>query len=108
MGKMIGFIVIFAVFLVFIGFNLGNSCNISFGFRVFNDVPVFITIFGSFVVGMICAIPFILSFRGRKKSKQGEADDSAPKVKKGFGKKSREQIEELEEIKGEKGPYGIN
>jgi hypothetical protein len=34
-------VVIFAVFLTFITFNLNNSCDINFGFTVLQNIPVF-------------------------------------------------------------------
>jgi hypothetical protein len=66
MGRLIGFILIFVVFLTFIMLNLGNNCDISFGFKTIPQVPVFITAFSSFVLGMLCAVPFVLIL-GRKK-----------------------------------------
>ncbi len=68
--RLLGFILLFAIFLVFIGFNLENSCTISFGFTEFEQVPVYLTTFASFIFGMLCAIPFVLSFKLKKKSKQ--------------------------------------
>ena len=57
-------IVIFAVFLVFAAFNADNKCNIEFGFGlVIENVPVFITIFTSFVIGLVCSVPLILHVR---------------------------------------------
>jgi hypothetical protein len=66
MGRLIGFILIFIVFLTFIILNLGNTCDISFGFKTISQVPVFITAFSSFVLGMLVAVPFALTL-GRKK-----------------------------------------
>jgi hypothetical protein len=66
MARLIGFILIFIVFLTFIVLNLGNSCDISFGFKTIPQVPVFITAFSSFVLGLLVAVPFALTL-GRKK-----------------------------------------
>jgi uncharacterized integral membrane protein len=105
---LIGFIFIFAVFLVFIAFNLGNSCDISFGFRVFPGVPVYLTAFSAFVLGMLAAIPFMLSF-GFKKGR-----DRARKSLEGKKKRSpREEPGELfsegsPEFKARGGPYGVD
>ncbi|GHV68676.1 hypothetical protein AGMMS49928_08770 [Spirochaetia bacterium] len=68
--RLIGFIVVFAVFLAFITFNLGNSCDISFGFKSFPAVPVYLTVFTSFMLGLFSAIPFILSLSLKKKRLQ--------------------------------------
>ncbi len=67
--RLIGFIVLFAIFLAFIGFNLENNCTISFGFAKFEQVPVYLTAFASFIFGMLCTIPFAVSFRVKKKQK---------------------------------------
>jgi hypothetical protein len=66
MARLIGFILIFVVFLTFIILNLGNNCDISFGFKTISQVPVFITAFSSFVLGMLFAVPFAFIL-GRKK-----------------------------------------
>ena len=104
--RLIEFILIFAIFLVFIGFNLGNTCDISFGFKTISHVPVFLTAFSSFFLGMLCAVPFIISARTRRKNK---AADEPKRQKKG-GK-----IEELPAGGGPEGnsfsgdgPYGVN
>ena len=57
--RLIIFVAILAVFLAFITFNLDNRCDISFGFAAIEGVPVFITIFSSFILGFFCALPFV-------------------------------------------------
>jgi uncharacterized integral membrane protein len=69
-------IVIFAVFLTFITFNLNNRCDISFGFTVLQNVPVFLTIFLSFALGLFCAFPLLLTLKKSKKEKL--ASESKP------------------------------
>ena len=81
--RLILFIAVFVVFLVFITFNLDNRCDISFGFKSFENVPVFLTVFSSFVAGLVCSLPFALWATGRKrrqktqKDKMEEIDDSS-------------------------------
>jgi uncharacterized integral membrane protein len=109
--RLIEFIIVFAVFLVFIAFNLGNKCDINFGFRVIKDAPVFLTAFSSFILGMLCAFPFVFSLRAKKKAKAGKegGDSSAPAAKKKWGKKKEEPLPELDPgSPGDGGPYGIN
>jgi uncharacterized integral membrane protein len=65
--RLFGLIVIVGILLVFVGFNLNNTCAISFGFVSFTDVPVFLTIFVSFILGMLCSLPFIIFKTLRKK-----------------------------------------
>jgi uncharacterized integral membrane protein len=106
--RLIEFIVVFAVFLVFIGFNLGNRCDINFGFRVFNDVPVFLTAFSSFIFGMLCAVPFIIAARAKRKNKSGP-EAAGAKPKKNGEKKAGELPPGPEENSfSDGGPYGIN
>ena len=75
-GRLIQFIIVFAVFLLFAIFNLGDEyrCDISFGFVKFSDVPVFITVFVSLMVGMLCTLPFIFSGKSRKTPKTGKGE----------------------------------
>ena len=80
--RLIGFISIFIVFLVFIGFNLGEDyqSNISFGFKVIENVPVFYTIFVSFLLGFLATLPVVLSAKKKganTKDKKPNKDDSS-------------------------------
>jgi uncharacterized integral membrane protein len=73
--RLIGFILLAAVFLGFIGFNLENSSDISLGFYTFSQVPVYLTAFASLVLGMILALPLAIAFRRRVREaipKKGE------------------------------------
>jgi len=72
MARLIGFIFVFAVFLVFIVFNLNNKCDISFLGWTVAEVPVFITAFASFFLGMVSAFPFLLLWR-RKRAGRADA-----------------------------------
>jgi uncharacterized integral membrane protein len=65
--RLLVFIIICAVFLAFITFNLENKCDISFGIKVFKDIPVFLTIFVSFMIGLLCALPFALKLKKKNK-----------------------------------------
>jgi uncharacterized integral membrane protein len=119
--RLIGFILFFGIFLVFIAFNLGNNCDINFGFGVeFKDVPVFLTAFASFILGMLCAVPFVFSIRRKKKDKtagKGGAPAALPaefsgdpadgKPRKRWGKKNDAPPVGAEGPE-EGGPYGIN
>jgi len=100
MIRLILFIVIFGVFLAFIIFNLDNKCDISLGIMTFNDIPVFLSSFFSFVVGMLFAIPLIVSF-GKKRKKNSMPESSKKMMKDG-------QHQGTDEIKKEKSPYGID
>jgi len=60
-------IVIFAIFLTFITFNLDNRCDVNLGFAKFSNVPVFITIFSSFVLGLLCGLPIVYRLKNSHK-----------------------------------------
>ena len=123
MMRLVLFILFCAIFLVFIVFNLNNNSDISFGFKTLQEIPVYLTAFSSFVLGMLFAVPFVLSFgRRRKKPGQTDSSDSSPSsegLKKLFGRKNKNNPDANQngadgaaslpaEIKKEDGPYGIN
>ena len=83
MRRLIIFILIFALFLAFIILNIDNKCDVSLGFRIFKDVPVFISVFLSFVLGMIFAVPLIFSVRRTRKYSSSASSDSKWKKSKG-------------------------
>jgi uncharacterized integral membrane protein len=107
--RLIGIVLLFVVFLVFIGLNLENHCDIRYWFSEgakIADVPVFITAFSSFVLGMLLTIPFIISFCLKKKPRKDYTDPPSPRF---GGRKKKGEASDLEEILPEGGgPYGIN
>ena len=100
MARLIVFIVIFAVFLAFIVLNLDNKCDISFGFKTFNEVPVFLSALCSFVLGMLVTVPLLLT-RGKKREKQEKPERPKP-----FKKAKVTDVPD--EMKKENSPYGID
>jgi uncharacterized integral membrane protein len=105
MRRFIGFIIILAVFIIFIGFNLENSCDISFGFRMISHVPVYLTVLVSFMLGLLCAIPFVWLIKIKKSRNSG--GKIAPPKKSGKGKNSSDAGNSDGGTYGESGPYGI-
>ena len=95
--RLVQFIVVFLIFFLFIMLNIANKCDISFGFAVIEDVPVFLTAFFSFIVGMVCTFPFILGLKSRKK------DQALPKERK-LGQKP----DKPDEGSTDSGHYGID
>lgn len=73
--RLIVFIVVFSVFLAFVTFNLENACDISFGFTKIPGVPVFLTIFVSFIFGLLCTLPFVFLRAGKKHKDTAVKDD---------------------------------
>jgi uncharacterized integral membrane protein len=105
--RLISFIVLFGIFVVFIAFNLGNTCNINLLFHTFSDVPVFLTVLVSYALGMFCSLPFVISLALKKKNKAPKEPSLSGKpaaAKKKAGKK----IEDAYLEGGDNGPYGIN
>ena len=62
--KLIGTIILLILVTIFAGVNLDNKCDITFIFYTFKEVPVFMTVIISFVIGVIIMLPFTF---GRKK-----------------------------------------
>jgi uncharacterized integral membrane protein len=100
--RLIGFILLFAFCLVFIGFNLDNPCDISFGFFELSGVPVYLIAFSAFVLGMLWAVPYIISLRLKRKPSRDAVTDK----KKRDPRKGQAPEEEL--LPGPGGPYGID
>ena len=67
--KLIVFLLIMTVFVVFAGFNLENKADISFGFGSIKEVPVFISIFFSFILGILVSSPFFITQKKKIKNK---------------------------------------
>jgi hypothetical protein len=76
--RLVGFILLLGVLLGFIGFNLENTCDISFGFKVIPGVPVYLTAFVGFVLGMLCSLPLVISSRFKKNKSRLPAGGSGP------------------------------
>jgi len=64
--KLLLFLVGMILLIAFAWVNYDNVSDISFGFYNFNEIPVFISLFVSFIAGSLFSIPF--AFFGRKKS----------------------------------------
>ena len=80
--RLIQIIIIFTIILLFIVFNLDNKCNISIIFKNIEQVPVFLVVFFSFILGMLCTFPFFIIHNLRKKreienKKHGAADSAS-------------------------------
>lgn len=111
--RLLSVIVIFAVFLAFIVLNIDNKCDISLGIKTFREIPVFVSILFSFVLGMLFSLPFGIAL-SRKIKKTSRTESAAPEKKKLLGKKSRNKdainnaSSAPEEINKENSPYGID
>jgi uncharacterized integral membrane protein len=108
--RLVGFIILFAIFLVFITLNLQNSCDVSLGFTTVENVPVYLTSFCAFALGLLCIIPFAVSLRLKKNKGGKEPLLPGGKSKKKGGKKGEAVLEEIPEISPyrDEGTYGID
>ncbi|MFP4330473.1 MAG: LapA family protein [Alkalispirochaetaceae bacterium] len=64
--KFVSVLVILAVVLLFVAFNINNTSNISFGVYTAEEVPIFLSLFISFFLGFLVTLPFALSSSRRK------------------------------------------
>lgn len=77
--KLVGFIVCLVLGTCFAGFNLGNSCNISFGFHTFENIPIFLSLIIAFACGVVVTLPFTVIKKKTAKEKQALAEEKALK-----------------------------
>jgi len=96
MIRLISIIIVFAVFLSFIILNLPNKCDISLGFVSFKDVPIFLSVLSSFVLGMLVSVPMLL-FRKKKPTPLPPGPSKKAELK-----------STPSEIKKDDSPYGID
>ena len=92
--KLILFLIIIVIVTIFAGFNISNVCNVSLVFHEFQNVPVFVTVLFSFVIGIRVMLPF--SFR-KKQPKQNNI----------IGEKSQQNVEQKTQNSEEKTVFKI-
>lgn len=74
--RFIAFLVIVGLVVIFAGMNIRNSSGISFGFWKAEEVPIFVSLFFAYVVGIITMVPFVVGKRSsRKLSKPDGAEE---------------------------------
>jgi uncharacterized integral membrane protein len=100
MIRLLGFVLIFLVFISFIVLNLQHRSDLSFGFITFNDVPVFLSVLCSFMLGVLVAIPLAFSLSWKRRA--------GNKPSKKAGKPSETEATSADEHKTENNPYGID
>ena len=104
--RLIQFILIFIIMLLFVAFNLENKCDINFGFAIIEKAPVFLTVFIAFAFGILCTLPGIISLRikNRKAGIANKPEKKQPKARN--QKKAAQESEDSSFSDG--GPYGVN
>ncbi len=64
--KLIGLILLLVLVAVFASFNLTNKADISLGFTVFKEVPIFLSLLMAFLIGALLMIPYTFGPTARK------------------------------------------
>lgn len=100
--RLIGFMVLFGILLVFITLNLQNSCDISFGFTIVENVPVYLTAFCAFALGLLFAIPLSITSKRKRKSGQTDIPGGGKPDKKQKNEKLFEEIPEIAPYRDDK------
>ncbi len=67
--KLLVFIAVMTIVLVFIGFNLDNRCDLSLVFVTYRSVPVVITMLAAYLLGLLSAFFLALGWRGTSRRK---------------------------------------
>ncbi|MFP4206466.1 MAG: hypothetical protein ACLFM5_03890 [Spirochaetaceae bacterium] len=75
--KLIGFLVLMGLILAFVGFNADHAVDVSFGFYRFEDVPIFVSLFIAFALGVLITLP--LALRRRSPRRTSTAPPKRPK-----------------------------
>jgi uncharacterized integral membrane protein len=68
--KFIVGLIILILFVVFIGLNLDYRTNVSLGFYTFENVPAFLIVIVSFLVGALVTLPISVFSKLRKSAKK--------------------------------------
>ncbi len=79
--RLIGMIITMLIVVCFAGFNIDNRSNVSLVFYTFENVPVFVTMFCSFCLGILFTIPFTIGRdSARRKAKAAKTQIAALKA----------------------------
>lgn len=100
--RLLIFLLIMTLVIFFAGFNINNEADISFGFYTIKDVPIFISLFISFLLGAFIMLPFTI-FKKKPSKKKIEKEEKKEKKKaeeenKRQKKKSRNKKSDTSEV----------
>lgn len=84
--RLIGIIILLVIVALFTGFNLSNTSDV-WVFHTFKDVPVVITVFASFIAGVLITLPCCFKARSRRQADKSPDKSSYKKSEKKFKKK---------------------
>jgi len=102
--RLILLLVILTVFIVFAGFNIDNTSDISFGFVTISEVPVFLSIPFAFVLGAFLTIGFHL-IGYVKYGKQSKINKKREKKEKSQKKKEEDEKQNQDESQNPPSPF---
>jgi uncharacterized integral membrane protein len=102
--RMILLLVIIVLVALFSGFNL-TPVEISLGFYVQEDVPLFLALIGAFIAGAVVMIPFTLF---AKRAKKNKALKEPPKEKTGGRRRRQKKDEAITEVAGPGTQEGVS
>jgi glucan phosphoethanolaminetransferase (alkaline phosphatase superfamily) len=87
--RFIGTIAALVIIMIFVAFNIHNSCDLSVVFTTIPDVPVYLTVFFSYVLGLISFLPFFVIWILKRKSKKELTSEPANKTADTKGKHTK-------------------
>lgn len=80
--RLISFLLALGIITVFIGFNLDNVSDISFGFTILSDVPIFISLLVAFLTGALVMLPAAIGRGGSGHIAEGKSSKTKALPKK--------------------------
>lgn len=112
--KLIYFVFLVFTFTLFASLNLNNSCNISFLFFKFENIPVYITSLFSFLIGCAVTLPFLIKNKRKAKPKKEESPlpgietINLKKEKRGFFKRKSKPVPGVKDGAGKTGDVNFD
>ncbi len=67
--KLLVYLIVLSVVVLFAGVNIRNVSDVSLGFRTFEDIPIFVSLFAAFFLGVLVTLPFTYVKYLRKRAK---------------------------------------
>jgi len=108
MIRLVIFIIIFVVFLGFIVLNLQNTSDLSFGFITLENVPVFLSVLCSFMLGMLFSIPLAFSISWKRHAAYRKLKKAEKEKEKSTEAPIAIEDSTAAEIEKNKSAYGID
>ena len=94
--RMVGLLVTLLLVAIFATLNLEYRSNVSFGFREFEDVPIFLSTLLSFIAGAVVMLPFTLRRRRRQMAAGAEREVSEQEQDRKPSRRERRRLERAE------------